>query len=70
MQNRLGSKELLDYPISVRYEIMMLRDLSTERILAPLQVFVQNEMSVGKNARIEHARLLLAEKPSIFSKQL
>jgi hypothetical protein len=70
MQNRLGSEELLDYPISVRYEILVLRDLSAELVLAPLQVFVQDEMSVRENARVEHARLLLAEKPSIFSKQL
>jgi ABC-type lipoprotein export system ATPase subunit len=70
MQNRLGSKELVDYPISVRYEILMLRDLSAELVLAPLQVFVQDEMSVGENARVEHARLLLAEEPLILTEQL
>lgn len=63
-------EELVDYPVSVRYEILVLRDLSAKLVLAPLQIFVQDEMSVRKDARVKHARLLLTEEPLILAKQL
>jgi hypothetical protein len=63
------SKELVDYSVSVRYEILMLCELSAELVVAPLQVLVQDEMGVCEYARVKHARLLLAKEPLVLAQQ-